>query len=221
MFLDRAASEAFLKENAVPEGHEVVSRRIHLELLKTIGAWDHLAQVDRDAMIAADGNWDWSLINQVVLCIEPVRLLRWILRIDFYLPLVGQQLQVDFKLAKELISAPNKAVDGSALATVPMLETGRDAARNFVLRCTAELIARGLLEADNEEIKKWATEAAASIGGNQSEDFLIDKHLVSEAPEEQLRWAATLSSRRAQFLKWAIAVMEGNVTIDDQFAAIC
>jgi hypothetical protein len=220
VFLDRAGSEAFLKENTIPSGHEVVSRRQHLELLKAIGAWENLSPADRDAMIAADGNWDWSLINQVALCVEPLRALRWILRLDFYLPLVGHQLRVDYKMAKEIVSDPNRVLLGSSLASPAMLENGRNAARSYLMRCLAELISRGLVEAQNEEISQWATKAAASMRGNQNEDLLLDKSLVSEATEQQIRWAASLAGRRADFLKWAIDVVEGSTPITSELAII-
>jgi hypothetical protein len=220
VFLDRAASEAFLKQNEVPEGREVVSRRVHLELLKTIGAWDRLAQVDRDAMIDADGKWEWPRIHHAAMVVEPLRLLRWILRVDFYLPLVGQQLEIESKMAHELVYAPDKVLKGDELATVTMLETGRDSARHFVMRCVAELISRGCEEAKTEEIKQWATKTASSLSGDQNADFLLGGKLVSEAPEDQVRWAMSLSRTRAEFLQWSIGVLEGSVVPSAEFAAV-
>lgn len=220
VFLDRASSEAFLKQNEVPEGREVVSRRTHLELLKTIGAWDRLAQADRDAMIDADGKWEWPKIHRAAMAVEPLRLLRWILRVDFYLPLVGQQLEIENKLAHELVHTPDKVLKGGELATVAMLETGRDSARHFVMRCVAELISRGCEEAKTDEIKQWATKTAASLSGDQNADFLLGGKLVSEAPEDHVRWAMSLSRTRAEFLQWAIGVLDGSVAPSTEFAAI-
>lgn len=220
VFVERSLSETFLKQNKVPEGHEIISRRIHLELLKSRGLWERMAQTDRDAMIDADGNWESSFINRTVLCIEPLRVLRWILRIDFVLPLVGQQMHVDRKVARELIEQPESVLRGTALATVSMLEAGRDAAKHFVIRCAAELISRGLEEAETEEIRKWAVGAVATIGGNQSEDLLLDGRLVSESSEAQIRWALALARTRANFLSWAIQVMEGSAMLQPQFSPV-
>jgi hypothetical protein len=220
VFLDRAGSETFLKHNEIPSGKEVLSRRMHLELLKKIGAWERLAQADREALIEADGNWEWPRINQTALSIEPLRLLRWILQVDSFLPLVGQQMQVDYRLAHELVVEPGKVLEGRALASVAAMETGRDAARSFLFRCIAELISRGCHEARNEEIRKWATEASSSMRGNQDEDLLLGEHLVSEASDDEVRWAATLSRARASFLEWTIAVLEGTAAVETQFAAV-
>ena len=218
VFVDRASSEAFLKQNTVPEGREIISRRLHLDLLKKIGAWDTMSQADRDAMIDGDGNWDWPRINRTSFAIEPVRLLRWILRVDFYLPLIGQQLRIDHKLANELVHDPDKVLKGDALATPAMLATGRDSARHYLLRCTAELISRGLEEAKTDEIKDWAARATASLRGNQNEDLLLDGKLVSEASEEQIRWARALAKTRTDFLQSAIAILEGSVPLAPQLS---
>jgi hypothetical protein len=42
---------------------------------------------------------------------------------------------------------------------------------------------------------------------------------VSEASEDEIRWAATLSQRRTSFLDWAIAVLEGGVVVGREFPA--
>src|SRR6202034_1691096 len=112
---DRAGSEAFLKNKALPEGVEVVSRRIHLDLLKSRGLWDKLSSSDRRAMMMPDGHWEWPLINHTYLAVGPLRLLRWMLRIDYYLPVIGQQLRIDARLANELVRAPTKVFEADGL----------------------------------------------------------------------------------------------------------
>jgi hypothetical protein len=220
VFADRAASETFLKQNTVPEGNEIISRRLHLDLLKRIGAWEKLSQADRDVMIDADGNWDWQRINQTTFAIEPLRLLRWILRIDFYLPLIGQQMRIDYKIANELVHDPDRVLKSDGLASVSMLETGRESARHFLLRCTAELINRGLEEPKTDEIKEWASRATATLSGNQNEDLLLEGSLVSEASEKQIRWARALARARSEFLGWAIGVLEGSVAPEPQLSVM-
>lgn len=220
VFLDRGASEAYLKRNTVPEGHEVISRRRHVELLRSIGAWERLADNDRNAMIDSDGSWEWERINRVAVTIEPLRLLRWILRIDFYLPLIGEQLQVDTKVANELVLEPGKVSKDNSMATIAMMETGRDAAWQFVMRCTAELINRGLEQPKNEEVLAWATDTSTRLSGDHNADLLLDGSLVSEATEDQIRWAMTLSRTRADFLHWTIQLLEGTTKPDPIFIRI-
>jgi hypothetical protein len=93
VMVDRAGSERFLQEKELPEGVEVISRRAHLELLKSHGIWERMAPADRQAIMMPDGHWDWTRINQMAMEIEPLRLLRWVLRIDFQLPQIGQSLK--------------------------------------------------------------------------------------------------------------------------------
>ena len=209
---DRAGSEAFLKDKVLPEGVEVVSRRIHLDLLKSRGLWDKMSSGDRQAMMMPDGHWEWPLINHTYLALEPLRLLRWILRIDFYLPVIGQQLRIDARLANELVRAPQKVFDGDALITQQQVEIGRDAARQYLVRCIAEEIARGYRTVDEGQDTQWATDYSAAMSGKQHEDFVLGGKLVSEATQEELGWAVTLSRSRMNFLNWALATMNNPVT---------
>ncbi|WP_263350765.1 hypothetical protein [Acidicapsa acidisoli] len=208
---DRAGSEAFLKDKVLPEGVEVVSRRIHLDLLKSLGLWDKMSSGDRQAMMMPDGHWEWPLINHTYLALEPLRLLRWILRIDFYLPAIGQQLRIDAKLANELVRAPNKASEGDGLISQHQLEIGRDAARQYLVRCIAEEITRGYRQVGENEDTQWATNYTAALSGKQHEDLVLGGKLVSEATKEELGWAVTLSRSRVNFLNWTLETMNNPV----------
>ncbi len=220
VFLDRAASEAYLKNNKVPEGREVISRQRHLELLRSTGLWERLAVNDRNALIDDDGTWDWERINRVASTIEPLRLLRWILRVNFHLPLIGEQLQLDTRIANELVLEPAKVSKDVEIATVPTIETGRDAARQFAMRCTAELISREAEQPKSEEIRVWATSMSARLRGDHNADLLLDGKLVSEAAEDRVRLAMALSRTRANFLDWAIQLLEGRVKPGTIFPSI-
>jgi hypothetical protein len=209
---DRAGSEAFLKDKVLPEGVEVVSRRIHLDLLKSHGLWDKMSSGDRQAMMMPDGHWEWPLINHTYLALEPLRLLRWILRIDYYLPVIGQQLRIDARLANELVRAPAKVLEADGLITQQQVEIGRNAARQYLVRCIAEGITRGYRQVDEGEDTQWATNYSAAMSGKQHEDFVLGGKLVSEATQEELGWAVTLSRSRLNFLDWILATMNNPVT---------
>ncbi|WP_263355880.1 intracellular growth attenuator family protein [Acidicapsa ligni] len=204
---DRAGSEAFLKEKILPEGVEVVSRRIHLDLLKTHGLWDKMSSNDRQAMMMTDGHWQWPLINQTYVSLEPLRLLRWILRIDYYLPVVGQQLHMEVKLANEIVRNPAKVIEGEGLISQAQIEIGSQAARQFLIRCIAEEITRGYRQVDEGEDTQWATDYTTALSGKQHEDFVLGSKLVSEATQEELQWATVLARTRMNFLNWAISLM--------------
>ncbi len=208
VMVDRAGSEKFLKGNEVPAGSEVTSRRRHLELLRSSGIWDRMAQPDREAMMMADGHWEWDQIHEIEPAIEPQRLLRWILRVDFYLPVVGQQPAGSYAIAHELVTAPGKVIDGKGLVEEASLETAHEAAVHFHLRCAAEGISRGLYQAD-EEGTAWARQISSALEGKQQEDLVLRDKLVSEASDADLVWAALLAYRRVQFLEWASGLLAG------------
>jgi hypothetical protein len=206
VMVDRTGSERFLKEKELPEGVEIVSRRAHLDLLKAVGMWERLAARDREAIMEPDGHWEWERINQVAAAIDPLRLLRWILRIDYHLPLIGQQLQGDFTIAHELVLTPRMALEATELAEEDAMRANCEAARAFFFRCLAECIHRGYQEAGNEKTEEWAKEVAESLSGQQHDDLVLGSRLVSEAGREELLWATSLARNRAQFLNWAIAL---------------
>ncbi len=215
----RAGSEAFLKQKTLPEGFEVSSRRIHLDLMQEYGIWERMAQPDREAMMIADGHWEWILINDASLAIEPLRLLRWILRIDFYLPVIGQQLKLDFAPASELVHTPQRTFEGKDIADVPLIRIGKDAAYEFYVRCVAEAVSRGYLEARSEDALQWAKNMSQALSGKQHEDLVLGGRLVSEVPREELLWAVSLSRKRMEFLDWTISLLEG-ATLSEPFPCI-
>jgi hypothetical protein len=217
----RAGSEGFLKEKTLPEGFEVTSRRTYLDLLKSAGLWDRMARVDREAMMMPDGHWGWARINQVALGLEPLRLLRWMLQIDFYLPLVGQQLKGDYAIAYELVQVTEKVLGGKDLAELEAVRVGMESAEVFFHRCLAEGISRGYYEVETEEAVAWATRVSTNLRGRQHEDFVLGGKLVSEASRDELLWAVSLSRRRTGFLKWVVEVMEAGKAPEGEFFAVC
>ena len=220
VLVDRTGSERFLKEKELPPGMEVTSRRVHMDLLRASGMWDRLAMKDREAIMMPDGNWDWERINLFATGIEPLRLLRWALRIDFRLPTIGQQLWGDFGIAHELVVDPERLRRGSDLIDTDLVKTSRDDARTTLLRCIAEAISRGYEVAENEETAAWAKRVSEELAGNQSEDFLLGDNLVSEASPEQLGWATTLANIRTEFLTMVLEFLEGSLTPDDYIDSI-
>jgi len=216
----RAGSETFLKEKVLPEGFEVTSRRTHLDLLKSTGIWERMARSDREALMMPDGHWNWDLINRVSMGLEPLRLLRWILRIDFFLPLVGQQLTSHYAIAREVVEHVDM-VEGEELADTEMLEIGRDSAQVCLHRCIAEGISRGYYEAESPETKQWAENVSRELSGRQDEDVVLGVKLVSEATEDELRWATSLSQRRESFLGWALGLVETGKVPEELLPAVC
>lgn len=127
-----------------------------------------------------DGHWEWWQINQVSVAMEQVRLLRWILQRDFYLPVIGTQLRGNYPIAHELVLDPIKVLEGKELVEMPALRTGKEAASQYFLRCWAEGISRGYYTIESEEATGWANSVADALRDKQDEDFVLGDKLVSE-----------------------------------------
>lgn len=220
VLMDRAGSERYLKEKELPDGTEPASRRLHLDLLRKYGVWDRISVADRDVMAMPDGAWDLERINRLTTAVEPLRLLRWLLRIDYRLPAVGHQLYGDFTIAHEIVTDPRKAVEGSAIVDVDVVRQGRDLANRYSARCIAELIDRGFQAAPNEQTAHWAKAMCESLKGKQNEDLVLGDVLVSEADPGRLSWAATLATIRTGFLNEVIAILEKMQVPEDPITSI-
>ena len=220
VLVDRAGSERFLKEKELPPGVEVTSRRTHTEALRSAGVWDRMIRHDREAIMMANGAWDWDRINRCAMGIEPLRLLRWILRIDFRLPTIGQQLWGDFGIAHEIVVDPQRLRRGRELIDAETVRASGSDAQSTLMRCIAEAISRGYQDADDEQTAEWAKRVSEKLSGNQNEDFLLGTNLVSEATREQLGWATALANIRTEFLSMVAEQLETGSVPEGPIASI-
>jgi hypothetical protein len=208
VLLDRSGSERFLKEKDLPDGMEITSRRVHIHVLKQHELWDRMAVADRDAIMLPDGHWTAEMINRITTGIEPLRLLRWVVRLDFRLPHVGQQLYGDLAIAHELVVDPGLLFNGSSLADVDLIHIARDDAALFRARCLAEAISRGYAGVQDEKTAQWAEQVSRNLRGKQSEDLVLGDKLVSESERGQLEWAGLLATMRSGFLDELMRIIE-------------
>jgi hypothetical protein len=200
VMLDRAGSELFVQYKELPPNVEIVSRRTHIDLLRRTGIWDKLYPADRDATMIADGHWETSMIQRVCLAMEPFRLIRWLLRVDFCLPVVGMQAKDDFGLAHEVVLAPDKLLSSRQLIGPEGLDIALHSAREYFYRCFAESIHRGYGTPNNENAARWASEVVTRLSGRQHDDLVIGAKLVSEADQDELLRTTRQSHARMSFL---------------------
>ena len=106
VLVDRAGSENFLRTKVLPEGFEVVTRQRHMEILREHNLYDRLGDAERDLMLLPDGHWPPDMIDHVAMLLEPLRLLRWVLRVDGFLATVGGTMSADFRLAGSIVKEP-------------------------------------------------------------------------------------------------------------------
>jgi hypothetical protein len=205
--LDRAGSETFLRNQELPSNVEVISRRTHIDLLRRTGIWDKMAIADREAMMIADGHWTRELIAQTSVGLEPLRLLRWILRIDYFLPVIGRAPDLSYTIAHEIVVSPERALGAQKIIDRESLATASRAAEEYFYRCGAESISRGYSETNHEPVKIWADDVSGSLAGKQGEDLLLGTRLVSEASPEELSRVLMLARTRMNFLAWTEALL--------------
>jgi hypothetical protein len=213
---DRAGSERFLAEKTLPEGIEVATRRVHVNVLREHGLWDRLGPVEKERLMRPDGHWEPETARQVQWALEPLRLLRWVLRVDEFLPTVGKTLDNDFTMAKEVVLEPKKLFAGTDVIERKTLQLARRAANEYFQRCAAEGVSRGYFEPESEKNAEWSKEYAAKMVGRQSEDLLLRTKLVSESDEGTIRLATMLALRRVRICDWALGVLSGEGEAGDE-----
>ena len=207
----RAASEAFLKHNGLPEGKQIVTRQNHLKLLRGHGMLDRLGSVEKDLVLAPDGAWDEDTIDRASLLLEPVRVFRWLLRLDPRLPLVGEAALVDFRLAGSLLEDPERAFGVTAMVDMEDIRTTRTAAEQIFYRCYSEGQKRGLyIDASAENAEK-AIFYAERLAGREDEDVLIGHIIVSRASDDEVRLAAQVALSRIRLLQWVQGRLYGDI----------
>jgi hypothetical protein len=211
VLVDRAGSENFLRTKVLPEGFEVVTRQRHMEILREYGLYDRLGDAERDLMLLPDGHWPPEMIDHVAMLLEPLRLLRWVLRVDGFLPTVGATMTADFRLAGSLVKEPAVLFRAEKLIEIDPVRIGFAAADHYFYRCWAEGVYRKLFTSDTEDAIARAMEYAERLHGNEGEDMLLGTVIVSKANDADVRLGATLALRRAKILDWVRKRMYGEV----------
>jgi len=218
---DRAGSEGFLAAKTLPPGFEVATRRVHVAVLKEYALWDRLGAEERDLLLRPDGHWEAEVAKRTSLyTLDLVRVLRWALRVDDFLPVVGSTLEQNYALAKELVVEPKLLFDGDEVVKRKALEVARDAAHHYFQRCAAEGVKRGYFEPENEKNAEWSRAYSEKMAGQQSDDLLLGTKIVSEAGEGAVRLATVLSLRRYRLCAWLSGVFSGEAEMVDELRVI-
>lgn len=204
VLVDRAGSESFLKNKVLPEGFEVVTRQRHMEILREYGLYARLGEDELDLMLLPDGHWPAGMIDHVAMQLEPLRLLRWVLQVDGFLPTVGATMQADYRLASSVVKQPQMLFEGMKTASISGIRTAIEAANHYFFRCWAEGLRRGIYTGENDEDEDAASarEYAEKMHGKEGEDFLLGTTIVSKAEDSDVRLGATLALRRWRILSW-------------------
>jgi len=219
VLVDRAGSENFLRTKVLPQGFEVVTRQRHMEILREHNLYDRLGDAERDLMLLPDGHWPPDVIDHVAMLLEPLRLLRWVLRVDGFLATVGATMSADFRLAGSIVKEPAVLFRAEKLVEIESLRIGFTAADHYFYRCWAEGVYRKLFTSDTPEEVARATEYAGRLHGNEGEDLLLGTVIVSKAGDADVRLGATLALRRAKILDWVRKRMYGEMEAGERLEA--
>jgi hypothetical protein len=211
LLADRAGSEDFLRTKVLPEGVEVITRRVQLDALRDRGLYDRLGDVERDLLIQTDGHWTESTSSDIAFALEPLRLLRWALRVDHYLPSVGDCLVLNFKQSHEIATDPDVLYRGDAFIPIDTLDTAFRDAQGFLNRCFAETVHRGLLSAENEEQAAWCRKIIADYSQNEQKDLTLGPTIVSKADDHLVLRARLLAARRSAVMTYVAKRMYGDI----------
>jgi hypothetical protein len=219
VLVDRAGSENFLRTKVLPKGFEVVTRQRHMEILREYNLYDRLGDAERNLMLLPDGHWPPEMIDHVAMLLEPLRLLRWVLRVDDFLPTVGATMSADFRLAGSIVKDPAPLFRAEKLIEIDPVRIGFTAADHYFYRCWAEGVYRKLFTSDAPEEIARATSYAEQLHGNEGEDMLLGAVIVSKANDADVRLGATLALRRAKILDWVRKRMYGEVPAAERLEA--
>ncbi|AEU34408.1 hypothetical protein [Granulicella mallensis] len=206
---ERAGHEVFLQTKELPEGIEVTARHRHLQTLREHGLYNRLGDTERDLLLLPDGHWTIEQINTVWLSLEPLRLLRWVLRVDDFLPTVGDTMTADYRIAGETVKEPETVFRNDKLIGVDDLNMAISVAEQCFYRFWAEGVHRGLYAAETVEKAQEAKEYVRQLAGKESSDLLVGTKIVSLCSDSEVQLATNLALRRTQVLQWVSQRMSG------------
>jgi hypothetical protein len=133
VLLARVGSEAYISEKELPEGTEVITRQSLLTFLRENGLWEKLEAPEVELLSAADGHWSRSQIQEgAVAYSEQLRLLRWTLQIDLFLPAISRSACPDYRQSKEFIERYSDVRNDTVFLSSWDLRLARDEAWQFV-----------------------------------------------------------------------------------------
>lgn len=207
---DRAGSEQFLQTKVLPEGVEIITRRVQLDLLRDRGLYDRLDPTVRDLLLRADGHWTPADCNTGALALEPLRILRWCLRVDHYLPSIGETLLLDYKLASETVKDPDALSRNTSFIAYDTLNIGFRAASEFMHRCYAEAVHRNLMQPSNEEDAERCSRIFEQFSHDEHKDLVLGTTIVSRATDFDVLHARLLAARRYHLLSWVAHLQYGD-----------
>jgi|GEM_PF-3225186 len=204
--LERLGSEIGM-EKELPEGIEVITRRVLLDRLTELNLRDNLQPGLRDILLAPDGHWPQELKNRAYPAWEHFYTLRWVLGLGDLSPLTARpEYKSDDARALFTVKQPDK------LSVLPAwdIRPARDAAARFFNRCSSELTARNVLQNIHEQEVQQAIDVRERIqAAGYTADYLIGTRTIPEIPDQQLWMMTARAYHRVRMLALLVDVTSG------------
>jgi hypothetical protein len=200
--LARAGGEAYLENNEVPPGAEVVTRQIQNSRLRELGLWEKLQPGESALASAADGLWTAEQRMKCIAWCEQLRLLRWTLGIDAELVPLSHYPETEYSVANLPLRGSTLARSAGDTPASWDLRVERDTAFGYFARVIAELKGRSLIT-DDAELEGWAEELRRDSLG-PSVDFLAGAKTIGELSENRLRLLGLIAHARFQFAEYLV-----------------
>lgn len=220
ILLKRFASEQGM-EKVLPEGMEVITRRVVLNRLNELGLRDDLAPWLLDILLAPDGHWSRELKQKASYAPELLEVFRWELGLGKLRSLTTIP-KYDVADAEAQLSLTPEALTAKASWDI---RPERNATDRFFARCWSELIARREIGDVNESDVQRAIEARESIlEEGYTKDYLVGASTITEISSPLLWFLASRAYHRCKALSLLVEITTGEAApsrlrglIEDEF----
>lgn len=202
ILLERLSSEKYL-EKEIPPGIKIITRRVLLDRVGTLGLREGLEPWLLDLLLAPDGHWTAEQKHRARHAWECLYVFRWSLGLD---QLPGLTSTPSYKLsdAQSLFEIKNP----EKLFVLPSWEMrpARILAENFFWRCWAELLARRQVSADDSQIERALEFRAHIQKEGYTGDYLVGARTITEIETDLLFFVAARTYYRWQLLSLLVSV---------------
>lgn len=202
----RASSESFLGGQTIPEGKEVLTRRVILDKLEALDLRWELTDKERDLHLLPDGEWSTESVLENIFRAAELEALQYACGVintlspiedfDRIQPIEIERIR---SATKDTLWYPRETFD---------IRRERDMAAVFYLRCLGEQVQRGIVEKNLDEEESRILSEATTNAGDHNADLLIGTKIISEVENDKLNLAAGQSYLRFKTLQHALSLLE-------------
>ena len=205
--LERLGSENYM-EKELPPNLEVITRRVLLDRLQTVGLRESMEPWALDLLFAPDGHWTAEQKLRATRAWELFAVMFWVLGLGKHRP-PTEDPKYSLADARSLfaIKQPKKLMVHPSWDLRP----ARNAASAFFNRCWTELAARGELNTTSAEDVERALGVRSEIAGNgYLGDYIVGTRTITELDSTTLWTVSTRAYRQWEALSRLIDIMTGD-----------